>query len=164
MSIQTRISTKKSSSLPPSASFKAPPVIQPKAEKKPDTKLPEWKPGGGGNTNPVQRLLSRKAVQAKLTIGEPNDKYEQEADRVARDVVQRINSPVSETVQQDSVQRESTEETEEELQMKPILQRVHAVGGEDAPSDIETGINRAKRWRTAFRYWLAAQHRSGHGG
>ena len=143
MSGQTRIS-KKSSSLPPSASFKAPPVIQPKAEKKPDAKLPEWKPGGGGNTNPVQRLLDRKAAQAKLTIGEPNDKYEQEADRVARDVVQRINSPVSETPQQDSVQRESTEETEEELQMKPILQRVRAVGGEDAPSDIETGINRAK--------------------
>lgn len=32
-------------------------------------------------------------LQAKLTIGEPNDKYEQEADRVAQDVVQRINAP-----------------------------------------------------------------------
>lgn len=30
-------------------------------------------------------------LQAKLTIGEPNDKYEQEADRVAHDVVQRIH-------------------------------------------------------------------------
>ena len=144
MSRQTRISTKKSSSLPPTSSFKAPPVIQPKAQKKPDAKLPEWKPGGGGATNPVQRLLSRKAVQAKLTIGEPNDKYEQEADRVARDVVQRINSPGSETLQQDTVQRDSIEETEEELQMKPILQRVRAVGEEDAPSDIEAGINRAR--------------------
>lgn len=34
-----------------------------------------------------------EGVQAKLTIGAPGDKYEQEADRVAADVVQRINSP-----------------------------------------------------------------------
>ena len=31
-------------------------------------------------------------VQTKLTIGEANDRYEQEADRVAKDVVQRIHS------------------------------------------------------------------------
>ena len=34
-------------------------------------------------------------IQAKLTIGEPNDRYEQEADRVASEVVQRINAPSS---------------------------------------------------------------------
>jgi hypothetical protein len=32
-------------------------------------------------------------VQAKLTIGEPGDQYEQEADRVAAEVVQRMNAP-----------------------------------------------------------------------
>lgn len=32
-------------------------------------------------------------LQAKLTIGQPGDKYEQEADRVATQVVQHINSP-----------------------------------------------------------------------
>lgn len=32
------------------------------------------------------------SVQPKLTIGEPNDRYEQEADRVASDVVKQINS------------------------------------------------------------------------
>ncbi len=37
--------------------------------------------------------VSGQPLQAKLTIGEPNDKYEQEADRVAHDVVQQINSP-----------------------------------------------------------------------
>lgn len=31
----------------------------------------------------VQRLLQSRYIQAKLTIGQPNDKYEQEADRVA---------------------------------------------------------------------------------
>jgi hypothetical protein len=59
-------------------------------------------------------------------------------------VVQRLHSPISEAPPQDTVQRESTEEVKDELQMKPILQRVHAVGGSDAPSDIEAGINRAK--------------------
>ena len=145
MSRQTRISTKKSSSLPPTSSFKAPPVIQPKAQKKPDAKLPEWKPGGGGNTNPVQRLLNRKAVQAKLTIGQPNDKYEQEADAVAKQVVQRLHSPVSESPQPETVQRETLkEEQEDTLQMKPTLQRVHAVGEQDAPPDLESSIHRAR--------------------
>ncbi len=32
-------------------------------------------------------------IQAKLTIGEPNDKYEQEADRVADQVVKQIHAP-----------------------------------------------------------------------
>ncbi|MEO0533418.1 MAG: hypothetical protein AAF215_06075 [Cyanobacteria bacterium P01_A01_bin.123] len=32
-------------------------------------------------------------LQTKLTIGAPNDKYEQEADRVAHDVVRRMNAP-----------------------------------------------------------------------
>jgi hypothetical protein len=32
-------------------------------------------------------------VQAKLTIGEPGDQYEQEADKVAAEVVQKMNAP-----------------------------------------------------------------------
>ncbi|MEL6130535.1 MAG: DUF4157 domain-containing protein [Cyanobacteria bacterium J06554_6] len=32
-------------------------------------------------------------IQPKLTIGEPGDKYEEEADKVAKQVVQRIHSP-----------------------------------------------------------------------
>ncbi len=38
-------------------------------------------------------------IQTKLTIGQPGDKYEQEADQVASQVVQQINSPVSESGQ-----------------------------------------------------------------
>ena len=40
----------------------------------------------------VQRLLKTTAVQAKLTIGHPNDVYEQEADRVA-DEIMRMPEP-----------------------------------------------------------------------
>ncbi len=37
----------------------------------------------------VMRLLKSGAVQAKLKIGKPNDKYEQEADRVAEQVMRK---------------------------------------------------------------------------
>ena len=67
--------------------------------------------------NRLQTLQAKRMsmIQAKLSIGEPNDKYEQEADATAARVVQQINSPT----QDKSVQREAMEE-EEELQMKPI--------------------------------------------
>jgi hypothetical protein len=69
-------------------------------------------------------------IQAKLTIGEPNDKYEKEADQVAAQVVQQINAPQS--TSSDNVQRQEESE-EEELQMKPIstLQR------DEAPEEEE---------------------------
>ena len=35
----------------------------------------------------VQGLFASGAIQAKLKIGRPNDKYEQEADRVANQVI-----------------------------------------------------------------------------
>jgi hypothetical protein len=60
-------------------------------------------------------------LQAKLTIGAPNDPYEQEADRVAAQVVQTINAPQTSPTNQ-SVQRETAPE-EEDVQMKPLLQR-----------------------------------------
>ena len=53
--------------------------------------------------------LAITPIQAKLTIGEPNDQYEQEADRVATQVVSTPDS---------AVQREAG--LEEEVQMKPL--------------------------------------------
>jgi hypothetical protein len=76
-------------------------------------------------------------VQMKLTIGQPGDKYEQEADRMAADVVQRINAPQSE-----SVQRQET--PEEEVQMESMVQRLSVGGGTDATPDIEESIQGAK--------------------
>jgi hypothetical protein len=37
--------------------------------------------------------LAAQPIQPKLTIGEPGDKYEQEADQVAAQVVNQINAP-----------------------------------------------------------------------
>jgi len=52
----------------------------------------------------VQRMVRSGALQAKLRIGQPGDKYEQEADRVA-DAVMRMPEP--------GVQRQVEPEEEE---------------------------------------------------
>ncbi len=72
-----------------------------------------------GNRAANRLLASRSAtqVQAKLTIGEPGDKYEQEADRVASQVVEQLHAPASaESAQGQSVQRQDIDD--EELQAK----------------------------------------------
>jgi len=53
---------------------------------------------------PSFRGLSQELapIQAKLTVGPANDRYEQEADRVARQVVERIHAPVSNSSTQGS--------------------------------------------------------------
>jgi hypothetical protein len=56
----------------------------------------------------------RSAIQPRLNIGAPNDVYEQEADRVAEQVMSTPDSAV-----QRSVQRQEMLE-EDELQMKPL--------------------------------------------
>lgn len=66
-------------------------------------------------TSVIGHSFGNLTVQPKLTIGEPGDKYEQEADTVASEVVQRINS--SEAVSLKEVSEE------EELQMKPLVDK-----------------------------------------
>ena len=62
----------------------------------------------------VRRPDTSTPIQAKLTIGEPGDKYEQEADQTARQVMQRIHQPES-----GKLQREELPDDEDELQAKP---------------------------------------------
>ena len=61
-------------------------------------------------TSKIGHSFGQIPIQPKLKIGEPGDKYEQEADNVAAQVVQKINSPTT--------QRQELGE-EEDLQMKP---------------------------------------------
>ncbi|BAZ03820.1 eCIS core domain-containing protein [Calothrix sp. NIES-3974] len=66
-------------------------------------------------------------IQAKLTIGEPGDKYEQEADRVASQVVEQINTPApAQSTQGQMVQRQGGEE--EESQAKPEITALQPQG------------------------------------
>ena len=70
----------------------------------------------------VQRLVTHiqlqraEAVQSKLEVGPAGDKYEQEADRVAKQVVGMIGNGGEQVAQRQDLE-------EEELQMKPLLQR-----------------------------------------
>ena len=72
-------------------------------------------------------------IQTKLTIGQPGDKYEQEADQVASEVVQQINSPVSDqSAQGQTVQRqEAAPEEEEKVQGKSISDTIQRVEEEE---------------------------------
>ena len=84
----------------------------------------------------LQRMLANRQIQAKLTLGPVGDKYEQEADAVARQVVGSLSAAKT-AVGEPSAQRQEEEdelqmkptavlqrqEEEEELQMKPLLQR-----------------------------------------
>ncbi|XHX77665.1 MAG: DUF4157 domain-containing protein [Stenomitos frigidus ULC029] len=78
-------------------------------------------------------------IQPKLTVGAPNDVYEQEADRVAAQVVQRLNAPLpnpSSPARSQSdlaVQRETLPD-DEELQMKPLADQIQRV---DMPEEEE---------------------------
>jgi outer membrane protein OmpA-like peptidoglycan-associated protein len=72
----------------------------------------------------MQRLLARqgRTVQAKLTVGAAHDHYEQEAERVAHQV---MSAPVPPTgvIDQASVQRESPEKSEA-AHTKPLAETI----------------------------------------
>ena len=100
----------------------------------------------------VSRLMRSGALQAKLRIGQPNDIYEQEADRVADAVmrmpepgVQRQVEPEEELIQGkilETVQRQPEEE-EEELMAKPVDEHSGIRGSTTTP-DLETSIQQVR--------------------
>jgi len=80
----------------------------------------------------IARLHADGHLQAKLTIGAPGDVYEEEADRVASQVMRQIGSGISVPMSSGAagvpIQRQPIEEEEELLQMRrgdpiPTLQR-----------------------------------------
>ena len=79
------------------------------------------------------RCVGDMVIQPKLRIGEPGDRYEREADRVA-DAVMRMPEP--------QMQRQ-VESKEEDLQMKPQSLR-HADGSMAPSPDIELRIQQAR--------------------
>jgi len=87
----------------------------------------------------VQRLMKSGVIQAKLTIGQPNDKYEQEADKVA-DEIMRMPEPNIQTKPRAEqvtplVQRQSKTEEEELLQTKSTGETLQVT------SSLESKIN-----------------------
>jgi len=78
-------------------------------------------------------------IQAKLNIGEPNDRYEQEADHTAAQVVQQINSPMQDQPDQ---KQGATDEEEEKLQMKSAVESREHIGGVVQRSPLQNVVQR----------------------
>ena len=77
--------------------------------------LPSFNPAAQSQRAQIRQVLRSPRLQTKLTIGQPNDKYEQEADRVA-DEVMRMPEP--------QVERQPKEEEEELIQTKPLADQI----------------------------------------
>ena len=106
--------------------------------------------------------VNRPIVQTKLTIGRPNDKYEQEADRVAAQVVRQINRPAPKTTPQEGMVQGKKEEKGKEknpdaaksdisakpqeitIQRMPSIQTQEAIGGGEASAELSAQINQAR--------------------
>ena len=71
----------------------------------------------------VQRLLESVNAQAKLSVSDPGDIYEQEADKVADEVTQKINIQAQRQEEEEEIQAKRQEEEEEMIQAMPDLQR-----------------------------------------
>ena len=91
-----------------------------------------------GKTSPISSTTN--PVQTKLTIGQPGDKYEQEADQVASQVVKQINRP--QAIQpQDNIQRDSLDINSG---IRLPLQRQGSVPMGSATDEFETSLNHAR--------------------
>ncbi|EDX77787.1 hypothetical protein MC7420_3111 [Coleofasciculus chthonoplastes PCC 7420] len=99
------------------------------------------------------------AIQTKLTVGTPGDPYEQEADRVAAQVVSMSSpsdnsAPVQRLAQENNpIQRESLAQSitpvvqrrlSEQVQTQGLVQRAFQAGGTEASEDLESRLNASK--------------------
>lgn len=138
--------------------FMPTPPVQAKA-KRAQAKMPAWQPSADAfqadSQNPLASLFghgpdSRQPalIQPKLTLGAVGDPYEQEADRIAAQVVKQINTPINPDAQQ------PPKPSEAELQAKPSepvqravvppsLQRAGQSGSE-VSQDFERDVQSAR--------------------
>ena len=92
----------------------------------------------GSNNKP---FFNKTIIQTNLKVGQPNDKYEQEADAVADKVVGQMNAPA--TIQKKC----ATCEGEEEIQQKPVVNSIQTKPASEAttaPSGLQTRLNATK--------------------
>jgi hypothetical protein len=85
----------------------------------------------------VQRVVA--GIQAKLKIGQPGDIYEQEADRVAEEVMQ---------MPEHKVQRQTDEEKKEEelIQSKPSFEQIIPMGQRQVEEEEDEEIPQPKEY------------------
>lgn len=99
----------------------------------------------------VMQMLRARSVQAKLTVGQPDDIYEQEADRVADQVMRMPDPSIGHQVPEEEeqlqtrplpgmntplIQRQTPEE-EEELQASPLAAAITPLIQRQSPEEEE---------------------------
>jgi hypothetical protein len=114
-----------------------------------------------GQQEEEEQSSSRGLIQPKLTIGEPGDPYEQEADRVAKQVVSRMKAPEiptfpvepGKTLQSQGMISvlQRLRESEKQIQLqheRTMLQRITRPAVKpsvpNVQGDFETTLNRAR--------------------
>jgi hypothetical protein len=86
----------------------------------------------------IRAVLRSTGTQAKLTVGQPNDKYEQEADRVAEQVMCMSDADVAQ-------RQPENEEEEETLQTKPLADQITPlVQRQEEPPEEEEDLIQTK--------------------
>jgi hypothetical protein len=84
----------------------------------------------------------------RLVFGQPGDKYEQEADRVAAQVVKQINAPApqqsafGQTLQREGISEEEKEK--EQLQTKPVVTKIQRQEESDREEEEEENLAQMK--------------------
>lgn len=63
-------------------------------------------------------------VQRKLTVGQPGDRYEQEADQTAQAIMQQEQQPVQRESEEVLVHRQEEEEEEKQIQGKALSEQI----------------------------------------
>jgi Domain of unknown function (DUF4157) len=103
------------------------------------------KPQFRGVAQELGAARSDVVVMPKLVIGAPGDAYEQEADQVAKQVVQRLHAPDGGRSQSDpSVQRKILPSATDDFQRAPIGRGGEAIGGREALPDMASAITSAR--------------------
>jgi hypothetical protein len=106
-------------------------------------------------THVVQQ--SNDELQRKLTVSQPGDRYEQEADRVAEAVMQKEQRASPQENHRSEIRRQE----EEELQMQPLEEEEEELQTqllEEDEEEQETGTLRARRTNVQTPEILISQH------
>ena len=98
----------------------------------------------GHNLSKIAISYHQASIQTKLTIGQPGDKYEQEADKVSDQVmnmsqsVQRQENSDEEARMKPEIQRQEEKEEEEPVATKPLANAITPlVQRQETPEDEE---------------------------
>ncbi|NJM15281.1 MAG: DUF4157 domain-containing protein [Bacteroidales bacterium] len=75
-----------------------------------------------GAQDPEQPFFNQASVHAKLTVGQPNDKYEQEAYNVADKVVQKLTNGNQQACKAENIHPSENQASSIGLQQKPIFE------------------------------------------